>query len=390
MTGKVYEKKDKWYIRLSYKDKNDKWQQKWEATGLESKGNKKKAEAMIPGLIEKNKHLDYSENKGDDKILFAESTKQWLASKENKVARSTYEGFVIYVTKHILPYFEPKKLFLQDITPKHIRDYYDYKHRGGRLDNKPGGLNVQSIKKHSAILKQVLNEAVIAELIPRNPAANVPLPKREKQQQRKKSVYLTGEEANIMLQAFAGHELQAMVYVTLYYGLRRSEALGLRWSSVDFDKNTITIEHTVVKMKSVEYKDSTKTDTSNYTFPLLPEVKEVLLKLKERQSENHKIFGDTYITSDYIFVWQDGKLYRPDYITRSFQRVLKRHGIPKMRYHDLRHSTAAILHDKNWDLKDVQEWLRHADIEVTGNIYMQISEQRKMANAKNLERTFII
>ena len=54
------------------------------------------------------------------------------------------------------------------------------------------------------------------------------------------------------------------------------------------------------------------------------------------------------------------------------------------------YSTAAILHDKNWDLKDVQEWLRHADIEVTGNIYMQISEQRKMANAKNLERTFII
>jgi integrase len=88
-------------------------------------------------------------------------------------------------------------------------------------------------------------------------------------------------EANVMLQAFKNHELQAMVYVTLYYGLRRSEALGLRWSAVDFKENTITIEHTVVKMKSIEYKDRTKTDTSNYTFPLLPEIKELLLKLKE-------------------------------------------------------------------------------------------------------------
>jgi integrase len=70
--------------------------------------------------------------------------------------------------------------------------------------------------------------------------------------------------------------------------------------------------------------------------------------------------------------------------------VLKNNGLPKMRYHDLRHSTAGILHDKNWDLKDIQEWLRHADREVTGNIYTHISEQRKMANAKNLENTFII
>ena len=193
-----------------------------------------------------------------------------------------------------------------------------------------------------------------------------------------------------MLQAFTGHELQAMVYVTLYYGLRRSEALGLRWSSINFEENTIKIEHTVVKMMSVEYKDSTKSKTSKRTLPLLSDVREVLLKLKDKQSENRRIFGNTYKDSDYIFKWQDGKLYRPDYITRSFQRVLKKHGLKKMRFHDLRHSTASILYDMGWDLKAIQNWLGHADIETTGNIYTHISESRKQAAAKNLERTFTI
>ena len=150
------------------------------------------------------------------------------------------------------------------------------------------------------------------------------------------------------------------------------------------------VEHTVVKNLTVEYKDKTKTKTSMGTFPLLEDVKEVLLKLKDKQHDNQKIFGNTYKESDYVFKWQDGKLYRPDYITRSFQIVLKRHGLKIMRFHDLRHSTASILYDMGWELKDIQDWLRHADIETTGNIYTHISESRKQVSAKSLEKTFVI
>jgi len=387
MTGKVYAKKDKWYIRLSYKDKNNEWQQKWEATGLEAKGNKKKAEAMVPGLIEKNKHLDYGENKGDDKILFTEFTKQWLASKQNKLEKSTYEGYMSYIDCHILPYFEKLNLNLDEVTPKHIKGFYENRFKNGRKDGK-GGLSVRSIKKYGAVLKQIFKDAVVTEQITRNPATGVPYPKNEKPEF--KGIFLTGEEANRMLQAFAGHELQAMVYVTLYYGLRRSEALGLRWSSIDFENNIIKIEHTVVKVLSIEYKDNTKSKTSKRTLPLLSDVREVLLKLKERQAENRNIFGNTYKESDYIFAWQDGKLYRPEYVTRAFQRVLKRNGLKVIRFHDLRHSTASILYDKGWELKDIQDWLGHADIETTGNIYTHITLQRKQATAKSLENTFVI
>lgn len=392
MTGRLYEKYGSYYAVLFFKDKSNKKRRKWIPTGYEAKkGNKKKAEMKLDELIEQHRHLEHDANNsssepGDMKPLFVEAVEEWLRNKENKIARSTFEGHQTYVGKHILPYFEPLNLRIDEVTPKHIKDYYEYKFSGGRKDSKTGGLNVQSIRKHSAIIKQVLNDAVIAEQIVRNPAGNVPLPKQDKSEIERK--FLTGEEANRLLRAFAGHELQAMVYVTLYYGLRRSEALGLRWSAVDFENDLIQVNHTVVKNLSIEYKDKGKSKKSMHTFPLLGDVREVLLELKSRQDDHRRIFKKEYHNSDYIFKWQDGRLYRPDYITRAFQRVLKNHSLPRMRYHDLRHSTASILHDKGWDLKDIQEWLRHADIETTGNIYVHISESRKQTSAKDLDKTF--
>ena len=388
MTGSVQKKSGMLYVVLYYKDKNQKNKTKWLRTGLEIKGNKRNAEAMIDGFMEQYGHLECTDEANDSRILFAAAIKEWLKNKENKIERSTYEGYMNYITAHILPYFEKLNLYIDEVTPKHVKDYYEDKFRSGRKDSKAGGLSVRSIRKHGVVLKQIFNEAVISEQITRNPATGVPFPKNEKPEF--KGTFLTDGEANKLLQAFAGHDLQAMVCVSLYYGLRRSEALGLRWNSVNFEENTIKIEHTVVKNLTIEYKDKTKSKTSMRTFPLLSDVKDILLRLKDKQAENRRIFGNTYNESDYIFVWQGGGLYRPDYITRAFQRALKRHGLKKIRFHDLRHSTASILYDKGWGLKDIQEWLRHADIETTGNIYTQITNQRKQATAKSLEGTFAI
>ncbi len=384
MTGSIQEKDKKLYIVLHYKINTEQHKNKWVSTGLPARGNKKKAEAMIPEVIEKYKTLEYVEGR----ILFTDCVIDWLERKRGKVEQSTWEGYEIYAQKHIIPYFQPLNLAIQDVAPKHIQEYYEFKLNGGREDGKEGGLNIQSIKKHSIVLKQVLNDAMIAEIIQRNPASIVPLPKQEKQEQ--KGVFLNVDEANKMLQAFRGHELQALVYTTLFYGWRRSEVLGLKWGAVDFENDTLKIQHTVVKNRTIVAKDTTKSVTSRRTYPLLPEVKNLLLELKAKQEEYKKLFGDEYISSDYIFVWEDGKQYRPDYITRGFQRVLKNHGLPKMRFHDLRHSTASILFDKGWTLKDIQEWLGHADIEITGNIYTHISNLRKTTVGKNLENTFIL
>ena len=177
-----------------------------------------------------------------------------------------------------------------------------------------------------------------------------------------------------------------MIYITLYYGLRRSKVFWLKWSAIDFKKDRIKINHTVVKHTSLVAKYKTKTEDSRRKYTLLSKIKEILLKVKLKQ----KAFGKEYQNTDYVFIWPDGRLYHPNYITKEFQNVLAKNHFPKMLFHDLRHSCASILYDKQWQLKDIQTWLGHSNIETTGNIYTHITNARKEILAKNLEHTFSI
>lgn len=383
MTVTLKIKSGRYYALVCYKEGVE-HKQKWIALHLPAKNNKRKAEAMLED-IKRQYEEAYSTPGGD--TLFTTYIKKWLEQKRNTIEMSTWEGYKIYAERHIIPYFEPMKISLRDLKPKHIRDYYEYKYTTGRLDGKDGGLSIPSIKKHGIVIKEVLNDAVFADLITRNPAAGVKLPAKDVKERRE--VFLTAAQANKMLSAFRGHRLEGLVYTTLYYGLRRSEVLGLRWSAIDFDKGTLTINHTVVKNLTVVRKDSTKTQSSYHTYKLIDDVRRVLLEQLERQRNYRKMFGDQYVESDYVFTWEDGRLFKPDYITRAFQSVVNANdSLPKMRFHDLRHSTASVLYDLGWDLKDTQSWLRHSSIEMTADTYTHISEERKSAMADQLNTTF--
>ena len=372
MTGSLRVQNGIYQAIIRYKDNDGKKRSLSRSTGYEVKGNKKKADEKLDEFIKEFKHLEYGympDKKADEnnRELFTDAIKQWLKNKENTVDRSTYEGHTIYVNRHIIPYFEKLNLCVNEVTPQHIKEYYNYKFRGGRRDKKSGGLSIPSIKKHGNILKQVFAEAFINDPNKKNPARDVKLPAKD--EQKLDGVFLTLDEANKMLQTFSGHELEALIFVTLNYGFRRSEVLGLKWSAVDFENGKIKINHTVVKNLSVEYKNKTKTDASRRTLDFLDDVKNMLLNLKEQQAKNQKVFGKEYMKSDYIFTYADGSLFRPDSVTRSFQRVLKNHCLTPMRFHDLRHSTSSIMYDMGCDVKQIQYWLGHANIETTLQIY---------------------
>lgn len=304
---------------------------------------------------------------------------EWLEAQELCVQRSTYESLTVYFNRHLIPYFETLNIELADLKPKHVQAYAKLKLKSGRLDGKQGGLSLVTVRKHISVLKQALNDAVLSECIPNNPANFVKLPK-QKNKLTERTVLLTAAEAQDVINAFDGHPLQAAVFIALYYGLRKSELLGLRWSAIDFQRNTLVINHTVVKNLTIECKDSTKTESSRRTFQLLPEVKEILSQMREKSSTS----------SDYIFCRDDGSPMRPDTLTRSFQRVLHQHNLPQMRFHDLRHSTASILLDKGWSLEDIKNWLGHSDIETTSNIYVHYGRCRQVLMANTLAGTFAI
>ena len=386
MTGTLQVKNGKYYCVLDYRDENGARKRKWINTKLDVKGNKKKATEILNKIILEYENKTDLEKSKSNNIFFTDYMLQWLEKKKNKVEITTWDGYYNTVVKHLVPYFEPLKLSLNDLKPKHVVDYYEYKFSSGRKDHKKGGLSMGSLKKHSVILKNILNNAFLEELINRNPALKIPLPKKENEESRCK--FLNAKEANDLLKIFKEHRLQPLIYMTLYYGLRRSEVLGLKWSAVDFKNNTVEIKHTVVKNSTIVAKDKTKTAAGKRKYVLLPEIKEILQDLKKDTQYNKKIFGKSYIKSDYVFTWEDGHMYRPDYITKEFTKVLAKNNFPKMRFHDLRHSCASILYDKGWEIKDIQTWLGHADIETTANIYTHISKSRKEILAEDLQNTF--
>ena len=388
MTGCVQQRGEIYYIRIKYQDFAGRQKEKWVSTGLKGRGARRQAQQMLDQVLKDHAYLEAKDS--ERSMLFADYLKQWQLTQKDKVALSTYEGYMTYFDCHLIPYFKEKGLTIQAIKPIDIYQFIEYKLQDGRCDGK-GGLSRAAVKKLVGLIRHVLDHAVMMGDIDYNPALRVPIPKDTTESSHdEKIIFLTAQEAQEMLNAFSGHPLEPIVYVTLYYGLRRSEVLGLKWDAIDFENNTISIKHVVVKNKTVVAKDSTKSYSSRRTFEILPEVKDLLLKLKEEEAVNRALYGAAYKESDYVFKQDDGTLFRPDSLTRSFQRVLARHGLQKMRFHDLRHTTASVLFDKGWDINEIKEWLGHADIETTANIYTHISHMKKVSLAKNMENTFVL
>ena len=302
--------------------------------------------------------------------------RDWLRTKRLELAPTTCAAYVVYITRHIAPYFDALGKDLRELRPLDIREYVYRKRVGGREDGREGGLSAVSVRKHLNIIKQALRDAVLYDLIPRSPGEPV---RMAKEKAREPMRFISLEDAKAALAACRGHALYPLVCVTLYYGLRRSEVLGLRWDAVDFEHGTLQIRHTVTKAVGIVARDMTKTASSMRTFPLLPEVAELLVPL-------HR---DAAAAQSYVFQRESGLPLRPDSVTRGFQRLLSRAGLPHMRFHDLRHATATILFDRGWSVSDVQHWLGHSDYDTTMNVYVAYCRSRPLALGGALHGLFI-
>ena len=195
-------------------------------------------------------------------------------------------------------------------------------------------------------------------------------------------------EVQKLFEAAKGSKLEISIFLGAFYGLRRSEAIGLKWDAIDFQNDTITIRHTVVSCyidgKQVQKaQDITKTKSSMRTLPLIPAFKELLQHKKKQQNEFQRMCGKNY-NKDYlgcICVDEMGWLLSPHYLTEAFAKLLKKHGLRKIRYHDLRHSCASLLLANGVPMKQIQEWLGHSDFSTTANVYAHLECNSKRLSA---------
>lgn len=386
VTGHLREKNGYYHIVLNYVDGHGKRRTPSKSTGLPVKGNKKRAEKMLMDAraaqeaeLEAKATEQNAESTSASLIPFTEFLLDWLEMTKKNVEETTYGAYAMGIKNKIIPYFEEHHpgLALCEVTPKHIQDYYTY-------ELTVRGVSANTVIHRHANIRKALQHAFKLGLIDTNPADRIERPKKEK---FVGSVY-EEDELNRLFEIVKGDPIELGVILGAFYGLRRSEAVGLKWDAIDFKKKTITIRHTVTqatidgKSKIIQ-KDRTKTKSSYRSLPLVPPFEELLHRLKAQQELNQKLCGRSYCKkyTGYIYVNEIGELVKPGYITQHFPLVLQKNGLRKIRFHDLRHSCASLLYANGVSLKEIQEWLGHSDISTTSNIYTHLNFTSKVASA---------
>lgn len=387
VAGHLREKRGIYHMILSYTNENGERVTPTKSTGLPVKGNKKRAEAMLNDwrkseeIALKKRKANGSLKKLDpnQEILFTNFMLDWLEMMKNSVEVTTYASYAQAIKSKINPYFDARfpALTLSQITPKHIQDYYTW-------EMTENNVSANTVIHRHANIRKALQYAFKTGLIDINPADRIERPKKVKYVG---STY-NNQELEQLFAVTKGDLIELPVMLAAFYGLRRSEVLGLKWDAIDFEKKTITIKHTVTQTtldgKSVIIeKDRTKTKSSYRTLPLVKPFEDALLRKKAEQAENRRLCGKCYDKShlDYINVNEMGKLISPGFLTQHFPLVLERNGMKKIRFHDLRHSCASLLYSNGVALKDIQEWLGHSDISTTSNIYTHLDYSSKVASA---------
>ena len=373
VAGHLREKSGYYYAVLNYTDSLGKRKTKWISTGLTVKGNKKRAEAI---LMDARRNFNPEEPKvmnGD--ILFADYMEKWLDIIKSSVAVPTFASYSTTVKKIVAPYFREKEVTLKNLTAKDIQEFYLRE-----LER----VSASSVIHYHANIHKALKYAVKIDLIDVNPADKVERPKKD----RYVGSFYDADEVNALFEVAKGSKLELPILFGAFYGLRRSEAIGLKWDAIDFDQNTITIRHTVTSCdldgkRILVAADTTKTKSSMRTLPLVPFMRERLLALKEEQEDNRRLCGRSYIKDyiGYVCVNEIGDLIKPHYVTESFPKLLKANGLRHIRYHDLRHSCASLLLANGVPMKQIQEWLGHSDFSTTANIYAHLDYSSKLTSA---------
>lgn len=375
VTGSIYERKGIYYAIVSYYV-DGRRKQKSVSTGLPVKGNKRRALEFLENLKRTYETKESMENMDGSRLLMTDYMDEWLKIVKPLVERATYKSYDNMVSARIRPHFEKLNLLLTEVEPKHIKMLYD--------EILEQGYTTNTVIHYHAVLHQALAYAVKNDYILSNPADRVQRPKKNKHI----SSFYTKEEILTLLDIAKDDPIYIPIVLSAYYGFRRSETLGMRWSAIDFENKTITVNHKVTELtengKTIVYaEDKLKTKSSYRTLPLIPVVEEKLLEHKAKLERNQKLFGNSYCKEymDYVCVDEMGKLFRPNFVSDHFGWLLKKYGLKKLTFKELRHSCASMLVAEGIPMKSIQEWLGHSNFSTTADIYSHIDYHAKQQSA---------
>ncbi len=290
---------------------------------------------------------------------------QWLVGLRPSLKPTTAKSYGDVVKWHVQPRLGAIRL--SELNALHLQGLYADLYANGKARGK-GGLSARTVQYVHRILGHALRDAVAWGLIVKSPAALVKPPRVV---QRDVQAW-TPDQARRFLELVDGDRLYTMWVVFLSTGLRRSEVAGLRWSDVNLDAGMLAVRQTRVSVGWQVHTSDPKTRSSRRTVSLDARVVAVLRAHRRRQLEERLAWGEAWVESGYVFCVENGEPIHPEDISTAFERLVKQLGLPEVRLHDLRHTSATLALAAGIHPKVVSERLGHSSIAITLDLYSHV------------------
>lgn len=292
---------------------------------------------------------------------------QWLDYWYKDIILPQIEETTAYGYRGMIEnYLKPQlgEIRLQKLTARDIQQYYTW-----LMDEKE--LSPNTVIKHHNLLTNTLNAAERQEYITKNPMRAVSPPKKRQREAK----FYTPEQLGILLDKAVGTRLELPVFICAYLGLRRGELCGLRWNDVDLEHQTITIENTRTQAGKKEIEKGTKTASSTRTLYLPDTLCDMLKAAREHQQACRAEYKNAYDDNDYVVVMEDGRPFRPNYLSELFGKFLADNDLPKIVLHELRHTFASLSNQAGIPAYNIGKALGHSTPATTQKIYTHLLDQ---------------
>lgn len=353
----------------------------WRALGLPEGANKTKVNKAFREVVAQYEQEFWEEQERGGRppadIPVYDYLVSYLKRVEPELQKNTIVSYRSMTNGKIRRYFQRRpQLTVGNLKPQDIQDFYQSLFADGVVAN--------TVIHYHALLRRAFHQAFKEERIDANPFDRVGRPKKNKFHGEN----YTQEELLTLLHLARGDVIYPAILLAGAMGLRRSEALGVRWSRIDWEKRTVLLDTKIVEYrengkKKVEPVEEMKNKSSRRTLPLPDPVVEMLQVQKEHREVYRKMFQGSYNAQylDYVCVNQLGELLRPSYVTDHFRELLEKYGLRHIRFHDLRHTFASLLINQDVPLINVSNFLGHSDLSTTANIYAHLDKASKQASA---------
>lgn len=279
---------------------------------------------------------------------------KWLLGIKGTVRQRTWERYESLVRVHIKPAIGTKKL--KDLTRAHVKGLYAAKREA---------ISPRTVQYVHVTLHKALKDAVADGSIPRNVSDGL----KPSTARRHEIDPLTPEQAKAFLAAARDDRFHALYVLAIHYGLRQGEMLGLKWGDIDLEGGTLQVRRTMSEARAGRIEEGTKSGKGRL-INLSQTAVEALISHHARQVGER---SQGYDDRDLVFATAKGTPQSgTNLVNRSFKPILKRVGLPNIRFHDLRHTCATIRFMKGQHPKNVQELLGHSSVVITLDIYSHV------------------